>query len=140
MQWRVGDTTALYVHRAVMINDVASLNTAGQLSVQFVPQYQRLQLHAIRVLPAGKSEDRTSSSTIRFLQRETGLERGVYSGVVTASILVNDLESAIRSSFRTRCSGKIPCSAASSSARPSGIKDIRHCFGESFSPIQQQER
>ncbi len=91
MQWRVGDTTVLYVHRAVMINDVASLNTAGQLAIQFVPQYQRLQLHAIRVLRADKSEDRTSSSTIRFLQRETGLERGVYSGVVTASILVNDL-------------------------------------------------
>ncbi len=90
-QWRVGDTPVLYVHSAVTINDVASLNSAGQLSIQFVPQYQRLQLHAIHVLRGDTSEDRTTSSTIRFLQRETGLEHGVYSGVVTASILVNDL-------------------------------------------------
>jgi lipoprotein NlpI/transglutaminase-like putative cysteine protease len=81
----------LYVRRAIMVNDVASLNSVGQQSIQFIPQYQRLQLHAIRLLRADKSEDRTSSSSIRFLQRETGLERGMYSGVVTASILVNDL-------------------------------------------------
>jgi lipoprotein NlpI/transglutaminase-like putative cysteine protease len=91
MQWRIGDTPVLYVRRAITVNDVASLNAVGQQSIQFVPQYQRLQLHAIHVLRGDKSEDRTSSSTIRFLQRETGLEHGVYSGVVTASILVNDV-------------------------------------------------
>ena len=90
-QWLVGDTPVVHIHRAVMVNDAASLTSAGQLSIQFNPQYQRLQLHAIHVLRADKSEDRTTSSTIRFLQRETGLERGVYSGIVTVSILVNDL-------------------------------------------------
>ena len=90
-QWLVGDTPVVHLHRAVMVNDAASLTSAGQLSIPFNPQYQRLQLHAIHVLRADKSEDRTTSSTIRFLQRETGLERGVYSGIVTVSILVNDL-------------------------------------------------
>jgi lipoprotein NlpI len=50
-----------------------------------------LQLHAVRLLRKNESLDRTASSTIRFLQRETGLEQGVYSGEVTASILVSDL-------------------------------------------------
>jgi lipoprotein NlpI/transglutaminase-like putative cysteine protease len=90
-QWLIGDEPVVYVHRAIMINDAASLTAAGQLAIGFAPQYQRLQLHAIRVLRDGKSEDRTTSSTMRFLQRETGLERGVYSGVVTVSILVNDI-------------------------------------------------
>jgi lipoprotein NlpI/transglutaminase-like putative cysteine protease len=90
-QWLVGDIPVVHVHRAIMVNDAASLTSAGQLSIQFNPQYQRLQLHAIHVLRADKSEDRTTSSTIRFLQRETGLERGVYSGITTASVLVNDL-------------------------------------------------
>src|SRR5215475_11003475 len=44
-QWRIGDTPVLYVRRAIMVNDVASLNAVGQQSIQFVPQYQRLQLH-----------------------------------------------------------------------------------------------
>jgi lipoprotein NlpI/transglutaminase-like putative cysteine protease len=90
-QWLVGDTPVIHLHRAIMVNDAASLTSAGQLSIPFNPQYQRLQLHAIHVLRADKSEDRTTSSTIRFLQRETGLEQGVYSGIVTVSILVNDL-------------------------------------------------
>jgi lipoprotein NlpI/transglutaminase-like putative cysteine protease len=87
----VRSTPVVYVRRAVMVNDAASLSSAGQLAIPFVPQYQRLQLHAIRVLRGRESLDRTASAPIRFLQRETGLERGVYSGEVTASILVDDL-------------------------------------------------
>ncbi len=90
-QWLVGDTPVVHVHRAIMINDAASLTSAGQLTIAFVPQYQRVQLHYIHVLRDDKVEDRTTSSTIRFLERETGLEHGVYSGIVTISVLVNDL-------------------------------------------------
>jgi lipoprotein NlpI/transglutaminase-like putative cysteine protease len=90
-QYLVKEAPIVYIRRAVMINDAASLAAAGQLSVSFVPQYQRLYLHAIRVLREQTALDRSASSTIRFLQRETGLERGIYSGEVTASILVNDL-------------------------------------------------
>ncbi len=90
-QWLVGDTPVVHVHRAVMINDAASLTSGGQLAIPFDPQYQKLQLHDIHVLRADKTEDRTASSTIRFLQRETGLEQGVYNGIVTVSVLVNDL-------------------------------------------------
>ena len=90
-QFLVGSTPVVYVHRALMINNAALLSAAGQLPISFVPQYQRLQVHAIHVLRGQEILDRTTSSTIRFLQRESGLERGVYSGVVTASILVNDL-------------------------------------------------
>ncbi len=90
-QWLVGDTPVVYVHRAATVNDAGYLTSVGQLALQFIPQYQRLQLHAIHVLRGGESQDRTKSSTIRFLQRETDLEQGVYSGVVTVSVLVSDL-------------------------------------------------
>jgi lipoprotein NlpI/transglutaminase-like putative cysteine protease len=90
-QYLIGGTPVVYVHRALMINDTASLSGAGQISIPFVPQYHKLKLHAVRVIRNGESLDRTTSSTVRFLQRETGLEHGVYSGEVTASVLVNDL-------------------------------------------------
>jgi lipoprotein NlpI len=90
-QFLVKEAPVEHVHRAVMVNDATSLTAAGQLSIGFVPEYQRLHLHAVRVLRDNEVLDRTSSSTIRFLQRETGLELGMYSGEVTASILVNDL-------------------------------------------------
>ena len=90
-QFMVGDVHVVYVRRAMRINDAGSLSAVGQIPIGFVPQYQRLRIHAIRVIRGGETLDRTSASSIRFLQRETDLERGIYSGEVTASVLVSDL-------------------------------------------------
>ncbi|MGO9486872.1 MAG: S41 family peptidase [Rhodomicrobium sp.] len=90
-QFLAGDAPASFVRRALLIKDQPALTAAGQIAIRFVPEYQHLQLHALRVLRAGETIDQTRSAQVRFLQRETGLERGMYSGVVTASILVNDL-------------------------------------------------
>jgi lipoprotein NlpI len=90
-QYLIDGAPVVYVRRALMVNDAASLSSAGQISIPFVPQYHKLKIHTVRVLRRGESLDRTASSTVRFLQRETGLEQGVYSGEVTASVLVSDL-------------------------------------------------
>jgi lipoprotein NlpI/transglutaminase-like putative cysteine protease len=90
-QFFVGATPTVYVHRALTINNAASLNGAGQIPISFAPDYQRLQLHAVSIIRGSEKQDRTTSATIRFLQREAGLEQGVYSGFVTASILISDL-------------------------------------------------
>lgn len=90
-QFMVGTTPVAYVRRSLKINDAASLTAAGQISISFAPQYQRLQVHAVRIIRGEEEQDRTQSVAIRFLQREVGLEQGIYNGHVTASILVNDL-------------------------------------------------
>lgn len=90
-QFLVGTTPLVYVHRALTINNAASLGAAGQLPIPFAPEYQRLQLHAVSIIRGGEKQDRTKSATIRFLQRETGLEQGIYRGLLTALIVVNDL-------------------------------------------------
>jgi lipoprotein NlpI len=90
-QYLIEGTPIVYVRRALMINDAAALSSAGQISIAFVPQYHKLKLHVVRVIRKGENLDRTTSSTVRFLQRETALEHGVYSGEVTASVLVSDL-------------------------------------------------
>src|SRR5215831_5877482 len=46
-QWLVGANPVVHVHRAVTVNDSASLSSAGQLPISFVPEYQQLQIHAI---------------------------------------------------------------------------------------------
>jgi lipoprotein NlpI len=90
-QYLLGTVPSVYVRRVVTINDAASLTQAGQLLISFVPEYHMVRLHAVRVLRGGEVLDRTASAAIRFFQRETGLEQGIYVGEVTASILVNDL-------------------------------------------------
>lgn len=90
-QYYLGAAPITFVRRAMTVNDASALASIGQVPIPFVPDYERLTLHSVRVLRGADVLDRTQSSSIRFLERETGLENGVYSGEVTASILVNDL-------------------------------------------------
>jgi lipoprotein NlpI len=90
-QFLVDRVPVTYVRRATIVNDAASLTAAGRFSISFAPEYERVQLHAIRIQRGQEQLDRTKTSNIRFLQREQGLEHGIYSGRVTASILIDDL-------------------------------------------------
>ena len=90
-QFLVGQVPAIHNRRATLINDTASLTAAGRVSISFAPEYERVQLHAIYIHRAAERLDRTPNLNVRFLRREQGLEQGVYSGRVTASILVDDL-------------------------------------------------
>jgi hypothetical protein len=90
-QYMVKETPTVFVRRAMKVSDSGALAAAGQLAFSFIPQYQHLHLHFVRILRGQETLDRTSTSSIRFLQREMGLEAGMYSGEVTASVLVNDV-------------------------------------------------
>lgn len=90
-QLRAAGKPVYYANRAILINDRSALQQVGQYPIYFVPDYQRLQLHVVEVIRGGKSIDQTATVPIRFLQRETGLESGVYSGTTTASLLLADL-------------------------------------------------
>jgi lipoprotein NlpI/transglutaminase-like putative cysteine protease len=90
-QYLVDQAPVVYVRRATFISDAASLSAAGRFAISFAPEYERVQLHAIHLYRGGDRLDRTTTSNIRFLRREQGLEQGVYSGRVTASILLDDV-------------------------------------------------
>lgn len=83
--------TSQYVHRIWQANEASALEQIGRYSIEFNPAYQQVQLHTLRVIRGGTALDRLASARITFLQRETGLEGGVYSGDVSASILIDDL-------------------------------------------------
>jgi lipoprotein NlpI/transglutaminase-like putative cysteine protease len=90
-QYLADRVPVVYVRRATQINNAASLTAAGRVSISFAPEYEHVQLHAIRIERGQEQLDRTTTSNIRFLQREQGLDNGIYSGRVTASILIDDL-------------------------------------------------
>jgi lipoprotein NlpI/transglutaminase-like putative cysteine protease len=87
----VGGAHAVFVNRAIQVNEASALGHVGQQYIGFVPDYQKLKLHALRVLRGEQAIDKTHSVDLRFLQRETGLEQGAYSGIVTAAFLVDDV-------------------------------------------------
>ncbi|MFT3953719.1 MAG: DUF3857 domain-containing protein [Piscinibacter sp.] len=90
-QLAAADSRGVLVNRAVQVNDNSSLAAIGQYTIQFVPQYQKLRLHTLRLLRGDESLDRMAQVQMRFLERETGLEGGVYSGAVTAVLLLADV-------------------------------------------------
>ncbi|MBI3533436.1 MAG: DUF3857 domain-containing protein [Burkholderiales bacterium] len=90
-QYLVNAQDGVFVHRAWQINDSAALGQFAQYPLGFQANYQRLQLHRLRIHRSGQVKDQTQTAKIRFLQREQRLEDGIYNGEVTASILIEDL-------------------------------------------------
>lgn len=86
-----GDSAAYLVNRAETANDASTLAHLGQRAIAFNPQFQRLQLHRLHIVRGADVIDHTLTAPVRFLQREQGLEQGVYSGVITASIVLPDV-------------------------------------------------
>ncbi len=90
-QFNVAPEKAYLVNRAIQVNDASSLAQIGQYAIQFVPQYQRVALHRLEILRGSEVLQRAEQVQLRFLERETGLEGGVYSGAVTAVMLLSDV-------------------------------------------------
>ncbi|WP_165371588.1 DUF3857 domain-containing protein [Pseudolysobacter antarcticus] len=90
-QFLVDAAPALYVHQLLVANETSALSQLGQFEIDLVPAWQQLRLHAIHILRDGKSIDKQASTQIRFLERELGLEHGMYTGQVTASLLIDDV-------------------------------------------------
>jgi lipoprotein NlpI/transglutaminase-like putative cysteine protease len=79
-----------YLHVVRRVNDNAGLSRASQIQVQFDPSFQTLVLHQLDVVRNGR---RLSQLHRKFplLQRETQLERQMYDGRVTLSIVLDDV-------------------------------------------------
>jgi transglutaminase-like putative cysteine protease/lipoprotein NlpI len=90
-QARIDANITHFVDRAIQVNVSSALGEIGQISLTYIPQYQRLLLHSVRLLRGDEVLDRTASTDVRFLERETGFERGVYSGVVTVAMVIPDV-------------------------------------------------
>ncbi len=88
---RAGPPQAYLVNRAEQAREASALGAIGQPQLAFNPQYQRLLLHRVQVVRGGEVIDHTPTVRVRFLQRETGLEQGIYSGVITAALLLEDV-------------------------------------------------
>ena len=90
-QFKVAPVPTVYVHKVIQANDSSMLGVIGQVQLQFVPQYQKLKLHSVRILRDDQVIDRSREVNARFLQREGRLEQGVYGGAITVALLLEDV-------------------------------------------------
>lgn len=88
-QIRVGE--GAFLRRVLSANDSASLAALGQYEIAFMPEYQRVELHALRILRGKEAIDQLAAATIRFMQTERDAGNAVFSGSVSAALILNDL-------------------------------------------------
>lgn len=80
-----------FEHLTRVVNDASGLSQASQIEVQFDPSYQRLTIHHVDVVRNGQRLNRLDRKKVQLLQRETQLERRMYDGRVTASLVLDDV-------------------------------------------------
>ncbi len=90
-QFYISDQPTVFIHFAMTVNDASMLSSMSQLPIGFVPEYQRLELHSVRILRGTDTLDRTQTAIIRFLQSDASLSLNAYNDIVTASVLVEDI-------------------------------------------------
>ncbi|MBI5919769.1 MAG: ankyrin repeat domain-containing protein [Nitrosomonadales bacterium] len=82
---------ASYTHRALQALQKSALDKVSQIEIEFNPEYQTLTLHDFVIHRDGAHLNKLDRSKVRLIQREKELEKQMYNGVVSASILLDDL-------------------------------------------------
>jgi len=77
-----------YVSRALNAKGVES---AGNLSIDFDPDWQKVQLHAVRVLRDGRVIDKLAGARIEVIQQEKELDELIYNGSKTVQVFLQDV-------------------------------------------------
>jgi lipoprotein NlpI/transglutaminase-like putative cysteine protease len=86
-----GKEPEVYYRRVMQAHTPGAVRDIGQITLAFVPSYQKVRLHRLTVLRAGVPIDKRASTPLRFLQRETQFEAGVYTGAITIAGLIDDV-------------------------------------------------
>lgn len=89
---RLSPTGVERYHRRVRqaVNQ-AGVQTLGELEIEYAPEYQHLYLHRAALLRNGRVIDETGRVTLRIIEQERESENRVYSGSVSALLVLSDV-------------------------------------------------
>ncbi len=82
---------AFYVHFALRVLTQSGVQEISQLAIPFEPPFQRLALHGIRVFREGDWSDRMENSEHHLIQREEGLDHGIFTGNQSMIYMLDDI-------------------------------------------------
>ncbi|RLU01342.1 MAG: DUF3857 domain-containing protein [Ketobacter sp.] len=83
--------TQTYQHYAEHIVNQNGVTENSQISINYDPSYQSIQLHTLRIHRAGQVIDKVTSATMKVLQREEEMESLIYNGQHTLNIILDDV-------------------------------------------------
>lgn len=90
-QVRLGDVPVSYYRNVRRALEPAGVAAVSEISIDFNPAYQALQLHRVVLSRGGQRRDITATVPVRLVQREEELDQGIQDGIVTALISPEDV-------------------------------------------------
>jgi hypothetical protein len=88
---RRGGRDAVYVEHVYEARGPSLVGEAGRFQVEFNPEYQQLAIHAVELRRDGTWHDRLAPDRISLARRESGFERDLADGNVTALLVLDDV-------------------------------------------------
>ncbi|WP_164503523.1 DUF3857 domain-containing transglutaminase family protein [Pleionea sediminis] len=81
----------LYSRNVRKIVNPTGVEQSSQISVDYDPSYESIEFHDIKVIRNGQQIDKFSTAKISILQQEKDLDRLIYDGRKTISIILDDI-------------------------------------------------
>jgi transglutaminase-like putative cysteine protease len=81
-----------YQHVRLKVNSRQGIEQISSFSLHFAPEYQQLTIHHIWLWRQGDKLDLTSKADIRLAQRELETDQNIYNGVISAMVLLSDVQ------------------------------------------------
>lgn len=69
----------------------AGVGALGEVQIEFSPDYQQLRLHRASLVRDGRVIDQTKLASVRMIEQELGSADRVYSGTLTALLVLSDV-------------------------------------------------
>jgi transglutaminase-like putative cysteine protease len=86
------DSETFFRRNVYLVTDRSGLEEAARLDVDFDPSFEHIVLHRVHVIRVGQVLDRLPSANIRVMERESGLDNGVFDGLKTVHVEIKDVE------------------------------------------------
>jgi transglutaminase-like putative cysteine protease len=87
----VGGTEATYVHFVFEITSDAGPAALSRISSEYDPSYQRLVWHDAHVRRGGVNQTRLDPRSLHLVRREKDMESDMLDGLLTSSLILDDL-------------------------------------------------
>ncbi|MFA6402445.1 MAG: DUF3857 domain-containing protein [Salinivirgaceae bacterium] len=82
---------AVFTHEVTNVVSYSGITNASQLSIRYDTTYQKLIVHHLFIWRKGKKIDRTHDLSLEILNNESQLNQGIYTGLITAYNILNDI-------------------------------------------------
>jgi transglutaminase-like putative cysteine protease len=121
-----------YRRVSYVIESERGLAEGGRFSIAYQPDYQSVALHHIRIVRAGRVQERIGDVQVQELRREEDLESGILDGEHTLNITIPDVQVGDRIDYSFSIEGANPVFGDGFSARytasysdPVGLRRVR---------------